>query len=168
MATTETSSLVTTEEFAQKLFRELQQLILQYEAGALAGDVESVHDMRVGIRRLRVAINNFAECLRKKERRRWRRKLENLADALGGVRDLDVMIEAMKRHQVSGTEGRTKEDRIAIAAFVSRLRSRRRRAMQNLRAYLVGEEYLEFKQSFSPEDRRAVSHLKEAQNEQAA
>lgn len=168
MATTETSPLVTTEEFAQKLFRELQQLILQHEAGALAGDVESVHDMRVGIRRLRVAINNFAACLRKKERRCWRRRLENMADALGGVRDLDVMIEAMKGYQIAQTEGRTKEDLATFTAFISRLRSRRRRAMQNLRAYLGGEEYSEFKQSFSPEDRRAVSDLKEAQNEQAA
>ena len=168
MATTETSSLATTElatqQFAQNLFRELQQLAIQHEAGAMAGDVESVHDMRVGIRRLRVAMNNFAVCLRKKERKRWRARLEKLADALGGVRDLDVMIEALKRQAAT----RTTEDRVAIAAFVSRLRARRRRTMQSLKVYLGGEEYAEFKSGFSVEGAPSTSDSKEVRREQAA
>lgn len=145
METTESASPITTDQFARHLFRELHLTILQHEAGALTGNVESVHDMRVGIRRLRVAMNNFAICFHKPERRRWRAKLENLADALGGVRDLDVMIEALKRQ----AETRTASDRVAITSFVSRLRVRRRRALQNLKSYFSGEEYLEFKQGFS-------------------
>lgn len=145
METGESSLPETTEQFAQRLFRELHRAIILHEAGALAGDVESVHDMRVGIRRLRVAINNFAVCFRKKERRRWRAKLESLANALGGVRDLDVMIQALKRQAAP----RAAEDRATIAAFVSRSRARRRRALRKLKAYLGGEEYAEFKQGFS-------------------
>lgn len=161
METGESSLPETTEQFAQRLFRELHQAIIQHEAGALAGDIESVHDMRVGIRRLRVAINNFAACFGKSERKRWRAKLESLADALGGVRDLDVMIQALKRQAAI----RTTEERATIAAFVSRLRARRRRALQKLKTYLGGEEYAEFKQGFLPEP---IPTEQEARSEQAA
>ena len=81
--------------FALRLFRELHGLILAQEAGARAGEVEAVHDMRVGIRRLRVALSNFRVCLSREDRQRLKARLEHLANALGGVRDLDVMIEAL-------------------------------------------------------------------------
>lgn len=152
METSEPFSPETMKEFAHNLFRELHQAILQHEAGALSGNVESVHDMRVGIRRLRVAMNNFAVCFHKKERRRWRNRLENLAHALGGVRDLDVMIEALKGQAII----RTEPDRQTILAFVRRLRARRRRALQNLKTYLASEEYAEFKHGFSAN--RNLSH----------
>ncbi len=152
METSESSSPETTKEFAHKLFRELHQAILQHEAGALSGNVESVHDMRVGIRRLRVAMNNFAVCFRKKERRRWRVRLENLANALGGVRDLDVMTEELKALAILQPE----PDRQTILAFVRRLRARRRRALQNLKTYLASEEYADFKHGFSAN--RNLSH----------
>jgi CHAD domain-containing protein len=144
METSEPSLPETTKEFAHRLFRELHQAILQHETGALSGNVESVHYMRVGIRRLRVAMNNFAACFRKKERRLWRLQLENLANALGGVRDLDVMIEALKAQVILQPE----PHRRAILAFVRRLRARRRRALLKLKSYLASEEYAEFKHNY--------------------
>ncbi len=131
-------------QFARKVFCELQQAILQHEAGALAGEVESVHDMRVGIRRLRVALGNFRSCLSKDDRQRLRSRLEHLADALGGVRDLDVMIEALK----SKLAARPAEQRAAISRFVNRLRARRRRRHQRLVGYLQSREYADFKLEF--------------------
>lgn len=153
-----------TASFARKLVLELQQAILQHEAGAMAGDVESVHDMRVGIRRLRVAINNFAACFSKEDRRRWRTSLENLADALGEVRDLDVMIAAVKRQQASGSV----EEQAAIAKFINRLQARRRRRLRKLLAYMRGEGYAGFKQEFFADQSENVSDLEDANNEQAA
>ncbi len=158
METSEISSPETTKEFAHNLFRELHQAILQHEAGVLSGNVESVHDMRVGIRRLRVALNNFAVCLRKKERRLWRSRLENLAQALGGVRDLDVMIEALKARAII----RPEPDRRAILAFVSRLRARRRRALLRLKTYLASQEFAEFKLGFPAIPNLSHPHQKES------
>ncbi len=153
-----------TASFASKLALELQQAILQHEAGAMAGDIESVHNMRVGIRRLRVAINNFAACFGKKDWRRWRTSLENLADALGAVRDLDVMIQALKRQQAAKPE----EEQAAVAKFIRRLHARRRQRLRKLLAYMRGEEYAGFKQEFFADKSENVSNLEDANNEQAA
>lgn len=152
-----------TERFAGMVFRELQQSILQCEAGALTGDIEAVHDMRVGVRRLRVALSNFTACLPKADRQRLRKTLEHLAGALGEVRDLDVMIDALRSKQA----GKAAEDQAMIGSFIRRLRSRRRRRHRQLVVYLRGEEYQTFKREFSPEE-DSVLVGGELQNEQAA
>lgn len=146
MLTSGTSQPVeSTSRFAQKLFCEFQQAIIGHESQAMKGNVEAIHDMRVGIRRLRVALSNFAVCLSKSDRHRLQTNLKNLADALGGVRDLDVMIEALKDSQ----KNQPKEDKIVIGALIKRLRGRRRRQLQKLTVYLHGEEYSTFRSEFS-------------------
>jgi hypothetical protein len=145
MVTSETSPQAeATAQFAQRLFCELQQAILQQESGALAGEVKAIHDMRVGIRRLRVALSNFAICLRKEDRQRLRVNLEHLARALGGARDLDVMIGALKSEQANKPD----DNRAAINAFIGRLRARRRRRHQQLISYLQSEDFANFKREF--------------------
>jgi triphosphatase len=156
-----------TQRFAQKVFHELQQSILQHEAGALTGDIEAIHDMRVGIRRLRVALGNFSVCLSKEQRKRLRTSLKNLADALGGVRDLDVMVDALRSKLTS----RPAQNRAAISLFISRLRSRRRRRHHHLVSYLQGEEYALFKNEFQTDSVNEPipgKGIEEFQNEQAA
>jgi CHAD domain-containing protein len=138
----------TTEQLAQRLFRDLHQSIIQHESGAMAGKVEAIHDMRVGIRRLRGALNNFADCLPKEDRRRLRATLERLAQSLGSARDLDVMIHALRSKQADNSE----EDRAHIIAFIRRLRARRRRRHQQLIGYLQSEEFISFKGEFQAND----------------
>lgn len=133
-----------TEQFAQRLFRNLRQSITHHESGAMEGKVAAIHDMRVGIRRLRVALNNFADCLPKEDQRRLRATLERLAQSLGGARDLDVMIRALKSKQADKPE----VDCAAIDAFVRRLRARRRRCHRQLIGYLQSEEFANFKDEF--------------------
>jgi triphosphatase len=58
-----------------------------------AGDPEGVHQMRVGVRRLRAAISVFAELLRGKQTDLIKRDLKWLAGKLGPVRDLDVFLQ---------------------------------------------------------------------------
>jgi CHAD domain-containing protein len=102
---------------------------------------------------LRVALSNFAVCAPKEDRKRLREQLENLAGALGGVRDLDVMIAALKS-QLSNRSG---EEKAAISALVRRLRARRRRQFRALVNYLRGEEYAGFKHEFSSQPASAGS-----------
>ena len=133
-----------TKQFARKLFCELHQTVIEHESGALAGGVEAIHDMRVGIRRLRVALNNFACCLPKEDRWRLRATLERMAQSLGSVRDLDVMIHSLKSKQKDESE----EERMAIGAFIKRLRARRRQRHLQLNRYLQSDEFASFKDEF--------------------
>jgi CHAD domain-containing protein len=155
MVTSETSPQAeATAQFAQRLFCELQQAILQHESGALAGEVKAIHDMRVGIRRLRVALSNFATCLRKEDRQRLRVNLEHLARALGGARDLDVMIGALKSEQASMPD----DDRARIGAFIGRLRLRRHRRHRQLIGYLQNEDFANFKREFRISGENETAH----------
>jgi CHAD domain-containing protein len=56
------------------------------------GDIERVHDMRVTTRRLRAALEVFAEAFPKRELQPVLRDVKRLADALGERRDPDVHI----------------------------------------------------------------------------
>lgn len=134
-------------QMARQVFTDLHQTILSHEPGSLVGDVESVHDMRVAVRRLRVALSNFAVCVPKEGRKRLQLRLENLADALGGVRDMDVMIAAMKMAPAPLPD----QEKSAVLALIGRLRARRRSRLRALMKYLGGEEYVGFKRE-SPSD----------------
>jgi CHAD domain-containing protein len=135
---------LTTKQFAARLFMELHKTILDQEEGALRGEVEAIHDMRVAIRRQRVAIRNFASCLPEDALRRLNGQLEKLALALGEVRDLDVMIKNLETALLT----RSAQDQQAIKNFISRLRSRRRRQFRRLKQYLQNEEFADFKRKF--------------------
>jgi len=138
----------TAKEFAAHLFMELHQAVIAQEAGAMRGEVEAIHDMRVTIRRQRVAISNFDSCLPRELKRRLSAHLKKLAILLGGVRDLDVMIETLE----SALLTRPAPDHKAIKNLISRLRARRRRQYRHLKNYLQSEDYAEFKtQFFTPE-----------------
>lgn len=146
MKTSDAPIVKSVEQLAEMVFAGLHLTIISHESGALSGNVESIHDMRVAIRRLRVALGNFASCVPKKDRKRLRVELRNLADALGGVRDLDVMIAAMKLSLLA----RSDEEKPAISDLIQRLRARRRRRLRALRTYLQSKEYATFKREFPP------------------
>jgi inorganic triphosphatase YgiF len=57
----------------------------------LAGDPEGVHQMRVGIRRLRAAMSLFRDIARGRDADEVKRELKWLAGKLGPARDLDVL-----------------------------------------------------------------------------
>jgi CHAD domain-containing protein len=130
-----------TEQVAQRVFAELYEAIIAQETSVQQGEVEAIHDMRVAIRRLRAALGNFAVCLTNEERKQIRFWLKRLADALGAVRDLDVLMESFKLSQTSLAV----TDRPAIAALLARLRRQRKRRMRMLLDFMAGETYLSFK-----------------------
>jgi len=143
----EASAPESIEQLTKRIFTELHQAILLHESGSLDGDVEAIHDMRVAVRRLRVALSNFAACVPKQVRKRLRLRSENLALALGNVRDLDVMIAVMK----ASLPTRSEEEKVAISALIRRLRARRRFRLRALKNYLRGEQYAAFKHKFLSE-----------------
>lgn len=60
-------------------------------------DPEGVHSMRVASRRLRSALRDFVPYLRKRGLPSVQKRLKNLADTLGDVRDQDVAIIALEQ-----------------------------------------------------------------------
>jgi triphosphatase len=138
---------ISTGQFAAGVIVELYQLIVANEQGAISGDVEAIHDMRVAIRRLRVALSNFASTLSREDGRRLQSRLKRLAVPLGEVRDFDVMIAALASSLRDNPGPNQSQD--AIKSVIGRLRDRRRRRLRKLVDYLHGEEYADLKQDFS-------------------
>jgi len=107
-------------------------------------DPEGVHSMRVASRRLRSALRDFAPYLRKRELASTLRRIKQLADALGAVRDQDVAIEALERlratapHQVS----------VVIGELVSIREGIRNKARLDLKPIVVREQLKQLNRVF--------------------
>lgn len=134
---------IATRQFAEQVLSGLYSTILAQEQGALAGEVVAIHDMRVATRRLRVALSNFVATLSRDDRLRIQSHLKNLAEALGNVRDFDVLIETLQN--TLGVDPGNE----AIKSVIGRLRSRRRRRQRRLVTYLAGEDFAAFKHEVS-------------------
>ncbi len=71
------------------------------EAGTRSGtDMEDLHDMRVATRRMRAAWRVFDDAFKATRTKRLRRRLGSVADKLGAVRDLDVLIEGLETYRL--------------------------------------------------------------------
>lgn len=141
----ETTSSERLAQFAERALNALCQTLISFESGAATGDIDAVHDMRVSSRRLRVGLSNFAVCLPREFRRNLRKELNGLADTLGHVRDLDVMVEALDQLQLEQPVSR----RATIVRMCERLRKRRRFYGKRLSNYLSGKDYSHLKELLS-------------------
>lgn len=82
-------------------FREM----MSHKEGAKDGvDIEFVHEMRVTSRRLRAAMDNFADCFPEKPFKKYYKKIKAITRTMGAVRDLDVLIACFQRELVTLTE----------------------------------------------------------------
>jgi triphosphatase len=111
--------------------------MLSHAPGALSGDVGAIHDMRVTVRRLRVGLSNFDTCFDPAGCKLMRAKLSDLADALGAVRDLDVLIATLESRKAKLPP----EHRPHLQRLIGRLRARRRRRARRLAEHLRGADY---------------------------
>jgi CHAD domain-containing protein len=62
---------------------------------ARTGDADAIHDLRVAIRRLRSCLRVFAEFYPRRSWKPIRRRLSDLMDACGRVRDRDIAIKLL-------------------------------------------------------------------------
>lgn len=67
-----------------------------YADAAMSGDPEGVHDLRVAVKRLREALRLFSKLLPRRLRARALELTEQCNDALGRVRDLDVLLDHLQ------------------------------------------------------------------------
>jgi CHAD domain-containing protein len=107
--------------------------MMSFREAALEGtDIEGVHDMRVGTRRLRAALEQFRDVFPKRRYRTMIRKIKTLADALGDVRDLDVLIERLR----ADMRGRPRAQRVVLGEMIADMEARRRGARETLKTTL--------------------------------
>ncbi|MGZ5918074.1 MAG: CYTH and CHAD domain-containing protein [Methyloceanibacter sp.] len=69
----------------------LRQIIAN-ESAMCAGNAEALHQMRIGLRRLRAAIGAFAEFAAGADQKKIKSELKWVTNALGPARDLDVFV----------------------------------------------------------------------------
>ena len=103
----------------------LRRLAAQLKRTAETADAESVHDLRVAIRRLSRALRSFAQFFPAKQWKRIRKELSNLMEAAAAVRDNDVALELVEK------AGAAERARVALT-----LQARRGEAEAELREEL--------------------------------
>jgi len=109
---------------------------LENERAIRQGDTEGVHQMRIGLRRLRAAMSIFREMLSGHETEAFRRELKWLTEQLSPARDLDVLI-AGQVHPL-----REAQPVGADAGVLEReLKARRKVGMEKAREAVDGDRY---------------------------
>ncbi|HUY64769.1 MAG TPA: CHAD domain-containing protein [Acidimicrobiales bacterium] len=112
-------------------------VMLEHEAGTRLGDdAEDLHDMRVATRRMRAALDLFADMLPVRARH-YRVELGWLADALGAVRDLDVQLEGID----SWKSGAVEDDHGALGDLATLIERERDDARRRLLHCLESARY---------------------------
>ena len=94
---------------------------LAYQLNRATGDAESIHDLRVAIRRLSRCLHVFAPFFPGDSRKKVRRQLTELMEAAGRVRDRDIALQLLAE---AGLPPR--------AAIATRLAAERRKASRDL------------------------------------
>jgi|SRR5947209_15551524 len=112
---------------------------------ALEGkDIEGVHDMRVGSRRLRAALEVFRDTFPRRQLKPMLRDVKRLADALGEVRDLDVMLDRLKTDMA----GRPPSQRLVLKEMMEEMRGQREVARAALKETIEDLERTDFPRRF--------------------
>jgi len=85
---------------AQRLVRRYLARLRHHDPGTRLGrDPESLHDMRVALRRLRAVFRFLADAFPPQRREHLRTELRWLSDVLSPVRDCDVQLQALHRYE---------------------------------------------------------------------
>ncbi|HEU5004028.1 MAG TPA: CYTH and CHAD domain-containing protein [Actinomycetota bacterium] len=111
----------------------------------LGGDVEHVHQARVAARRLRSELRLFRPELEPDWERRLSDGLKRLGQALGAVRDTDVMVAGLQ----DALAELELADGAAAGSLLNRLVRERTAAVARLRAEMDGEAYLDLLDALS-------------------
>jgi len=106
-------------------------------------DAEELHQMRVGMRRLRSAVTGFAPVL-DLPKEASERKIGKVGRILGTLRDLDVMLESLQNRYYPNLP--TDEQEVLDRVLLNLLKQRRR-AVKGVKAVLEHKSYQSLKQS---------------------
>ncbi len=124
----------------QAFFERQYQEILAHDPGTRLGDdPEDLHDLRVAVRRLRAILRVAAPPLDEAWANDLRAELDWLGDALGPVRDLDVMLAFLRQEQKTLSGG----ERTALEPILKKLARERSASRRSLLAAMKSPRYVE-------------------------
>jgi putative phosphoesterase len=89
---------------AETLLSRTEELKKQMEGVRKNDDVEYVHKLRVGSRRVRAALGIFEPCFQRKRGRKWKKTIKNLTRSAGAARDADVQIAFLEDYSSRGDQ----------------------------------------------------------------
>ncbi len=106
-------------------------------------DPEPLHQMRVGLRRLRTAVDVFASALDLPQSAS-QKQIQAIARCLGAVRDLDVLQETLNAHNLPSLHA---DEQQMLHHVIKQLERRRRKRFQRVERLLTGSKYAHFKRT---------------------
>lgn len=119
--------------------------MMSYKEGAKDGsDIEFVHDMRVTSRRLRVAMDNFADCFPEKSFKKHYKQIKLITQTMGAVRDLDVLIARFEKEL--GTLPKVEQS--DIRKLIAHLQQEREEARKPMLTLFTKLEETDFERKF--------------------
>ena len=137
---------ITLQEIAYQAIAKHSRRILKHEAGVLLdNDREELHQMRVGIRRLRSAIAGFSLAIDLPDLF-TSKNVAKIGHSLGKLRDLDVLLEVLNstyRSQLPAKEQKS------LDRVIKSLEKQRRREIEQVRKTLTSKLYLNLKQELN-------------------
>lgn len=117
----------------------------KYEADVLKDtEPEALHQMRVGMRRLRTAINGFTPALTLPKAAK-EQKVAKIARQLGELRDLDVLLDALQNQYLPLLP--TKEQD-TLTKVLSSLEKQRQKTLEKVQITLEDQQYQKLKGAF--------------------
>ncbi len=128
-------------EAGRKIFAGQVRRMRRQEVGSRTGeDIESVHRMRVAIRRMRSLLKLIPDYYQAGTVSKLERGLRDIARALGGIRDLDVLILDLENYATTLPP----DQQAHIQAVIDRLDRRRRNRRDRLNALFDSKSYATF------------------------
>jgi CHAD domain-containing protein len=125
-------------EHLTAMLREQVRALVLHDAGTRRGvDPEELHRMRVAVRRLRAMLRAAKPMLREKWVRKLRNRLEWLGDALGPVRDMDVLRDYLRAEAAA----LNRTEQAAIKPLLEALTAERARAQARMLDALRSPRY---------------------------
>ena len=141
---TSTKSAPSLEAFLHKAIRKCTRKITRHETAVKTDrDPEDLHQMRVGMRRLRTALRTYGSVLDLPKSARSA-QVGKVARKLGALRDLDVLLAALEQHYWSALP---LEEQRVLAGVMQQLQGNRQKAYRQAKQALKGKTYRQFKQS---------------------
>lgn len=133
-------------EYAYQVIEEQYQRIAKQEKKVLADkDPEALHQMRVGTRRLRTALQVFEAAIELPKAGSAKR-LRDLARVLGEVRDLDVQLASLKDEYCPKLDKREQKQLDKVFAALT---DQRKTAFANMKSVLTESLYQDLKKTYS-------------------
>jgi len=140
---TDSNRTITLKKLAYQAIAKYSRRILKHEAGVLLdNDPEDLHQMRVGMRRLRSAIARFDLAIDLPDIF-TSKNIAKIGHSLGKLRDLDVLLEVLSSNYRSQLPAKEQKN---LDRVIKSLEKRRKREVDRVRKTLNSKLYLNLKQ----------------------